>query len=310
MAKNVESDHPARSLLRSLAVLVISLAVLLGAYLYGQWRASRGLLPAFESQAAKERLAAAMQFQLHAAAEAEKNAVMADTDEASEKFAQEARRASAAVEEDRQELGRLIEADHWQDEAARFTEFSEAWQMHEELDREILGLAVENTNLKAMKLSFGPASEALQRMEMALHAVVAEASSSTDPASIQMAASQALIAALKIHAIQARHIAEPQDAEMDRIETEMKTLDEKVNQALSTIAAAGESFQPAADEAQAAYADFQKLNAQILELSRRNSNVRSAAISLGEKRLVTAQCRDLLGELQKSIQSNASTATR
>jgi hypothetical protein len=311
MVSDIDSPKPAKSLLPSIAALLIFLAVLFAAYFYGKMRASRGLLPGFESQAAKERLVAAMQFQLQVAAEAEKNAVMADTDESSDAFAQESRHASEAVEKARQELGRLIEADGRQDEVARFTEFSDAWKHHQQLDQEILALAVENTNLKAMELSFGPAGERLRKMESALDAVVEQSASSADASVIERAAWEALIAALKIHALHGRHIAESHDAVMDRIEAEMKSLDSEAREGLSTVAAeAGEPLQPSVDKARTAYADFQKINSQILELSRRNSNVRSAAISLGEKRQVTAQCRKLLSALQESIQPDILSATR
>src|SRR6185503_1930005 len=95
-----------------------------------------------------------IQLNLHTSVEAEKNAVMAETDEASEAFAQQARSASALVEENRRQLGRLIETEKRPDEVTLFDEFSIAWKRYQELDREILDLAVENSNLKAMRLSF------------------------------------------------------------------------------------------------------------------------------------------------------------
>jgi hypothetical protein len=162
-----------------------------------------------------------------------------------------------------------------------------------------------------MELSFGPAGERLQEMESALDAVVEQSASSADASVIERAAWEALIAALKIHALHGRHIAESHDAVMDRIEAEMKSLDSEAREGLSTVAAeAGEPLQPSVGKARTAYADFQRINSQILELSRRNSNVRSAAISLGEKRQVTAQCRKLLSALQESIQPDILSATR
>jgi hypothetical protein len=66
----------------------------------------------------------------------------------------------------------------------------------------------------------------------------------------------------------------------------------------------------ATQDVRTAYADFQKVNKEVLELSRRNSNIRSFALSLGEKRLVTAKCRELLTALQNSIESHRFEATR
>jgi hypothetical protein len=61
----------------------------------------------------------------------------------------------------------------------------------------------------------------------------------------------------------------------------------------------------------ASYQDFQKIHAEIVDLSRQNSNIRSAALSLGQKRKTTAQCQDLLAALQEKVQEGmAYKATR
>jgi hypothetical protein len=124
-------------------------------------------------------------------------------------------------------------------------------------------------------------------------------------------ASQALVAAFKIHRLQGRHIVEASDEEMSRIEAEMKTLDRQVIDGLNALSSLGGETQKATvDEAQAAYAEFEHIGEKILELSRRNSDVQSFAVSLGEKRKATAMCRDRLNALQESIQSYRFTATR
>lgn len=127
----------------------------------------------------------------------------------------------------------------------------------------------------------------------------------------EKAAYEALIAALKIHSLHGRHIAEPRDDQMDRIEADMKTLSARAKEDLNTItAAADESLAPTIDEAKSAYSKFQEVNAQIIELSRRNSNVRSAAISLGAKQQLTAECRALLSSLYDSIRGEKLVPTR
>jgi hypothetical protein len=45
-------------------------------------------------------------------------------------------------------------------------------------------------------------------------------------------------------------------------------------------------------------------------LSRRNSNVRSLAMSLGEKRMLTAACEDSLRALRDALAKRGFTATR
>jgi hypothetical protein len=46
---------------------------------------------------------------------------------------------------------------------------------------------------------------------------------------------------------------------------------------------------------------FMDLNAQIIALSRRNTNVRSLALSLDEKRKLTGPCEETLRALQAAI---------
>ena len=48
----------------------------------------------------------------------------------------------------------------------------------------------------------------------------------------------------------------------------------------------------------------------IIALSRKNTNVRSLALSLGRKRVVTAECEDQLRALGEALAKHESTATR
>jgi uncharacterized protein YPO0396 len=54
--------------------------------------------------------------------------------------------------------------------------------------------------------------------------------------------------------------------------------------------------------------EFAKINAEILSLSRRNSNVRSLALSLGRKRTVAAICDDHLRQLNDALASHGLAA--
>jgi hypothetical protein len=297
---NIARQGP--SFLPSIIALCLVLLAMLGAFLYGQARASRGIGSIYQDSVTKGRLIADMQKNLLAAAEAEKSAVMADTDEASEAFAAESRRASALVENARRELARLVDVGARPDEVRELGAFSMCWTKYRELDDEILGLAVENTNLKALRLSFGPVPAALERMQAALDTLVAATDASVDAAAIARRAYQVMPAALKIHALEGRHIAEPSDAEMDKIDAEMKVLDGRVNDGLNALSAASSDAGKAAVEAvRAAYADFQQVHTEVLALSRRNTNVRSLAMSIGQKRKITAQCQDHLSALQKAV---------
>jgi hypothetical protein len=307
----VNPDETKSSLRTSLVAFIVLLILLVGAYLFGVSQSSRGILSVLKEQDAKEHLVAAMLVNLQASSEAEKSAVMAETDEASQTFANEAQQKAAAVEEARSELSNLIADKGPADEEKLLGEFNTAWTAYQELDREILALAVENTNLKAVKLSMGPAADALTRFDAALQQIAAAAGSSPDGAERSKAAFQAVVAAHKIHTLEGPHIAESSGEVMDRIEGEMTALDKQVAAALDVLAKLpGADKQAELAQAQAAYQEFQQVQTQILKLSRRNSNVRSLTLSLGKKRLATASCTETLTALQTLIRSEKSPATR
>jgi hypothetical protein len=52
------------------------------------------------------------------------------------------------------------------------------------------------------------------------------------------------------------------------------------------------------------------VNDEIVTLSRRNSNVRSLALSLGRKRMVTAESEDDLRALEEALAKHEFSATR
>jgi hypothetical protein len=278
--------------------------MLSGAYVLGRAGGNRGFSMALHNRERSNRLLLEMRANLHRSAEAEKIAVMADTDESSEAYANKSKLAAVAVEEARRKLGREIESAKHPERTKLFEEFSAAWSRHQKLDREILDLAVENSNLKATRLSFGPSSESLARFEVAVREAMRK-SESPPGSAVAVAAFEALVAATKIHALHARHIAEARDEEMDRIELEMTALDGQVMRSLDALAASiNEAAMPNVEAARRAYMEFKTVHDQILALSRRNSNVRSLAMSLNEKGKATAICEERLRALQEAIQSD------
>src|SRR5215831_17977642 len=145
---------------------------------------------AFERSVKKLQLVQAMSRDLLAAAEAEKSAVMAETDEASQAFAAQSIQASQHVEQARRALEPLLEGKR--QEAHLFQEFNRCWAMLQEIDREVLALAVQNTNLKAFRLSFGPAAAAIRSMEDALTHLMDVVASSPDALPLTRLAAQAV----------------------------------------------------------------------------------------------------------------------
>jgi len=173
-------------------------------------------------QAEAHRLASHLHVQFARAADASNRAVMADTDDASAAAAKEAQQATSAVAQDIDSLARILGDLGDRDEARELEVFKGRFAQYRALDADILPLAVENTNIKAQRLSFGPAQEAVDTFKQSLETAVKLAPAKNASAAAASAA-QAVGATLEIQVIEARHIAESDDAAMTRMEAVMKT---------------------------------------------------------------------------------------
>jgi hypothetical protein len=248
-------------------------------------------------------LVARMRLALASASEAEKSAVLAVTDQDSQIFAGQALAIAAEVDRERKELGVLLAAGGTQDEKDLLVQFSKAFVDLQRIDNDLLGLAVKNTNIKAYSLAFGPAADAVDGMDAALFRLVAKSAGAPEGRDVARSAFGAQTATLRIQTLLAPHIAEESVKKMDEFEARMSKEDEEVRKDMDDLAA----FQalrgdPDLETAALDYARFCEVRGRILALSRENTNVRSLAMSLGQKRKVLVLCQDVLSALQQAIQ--------
>jgi hypothetical protein len=224
--------------------------------------------------------------------------------------AREARDATQAVERDLQELGPLLESLGYGDELRFLGTFEERFAEYRQLDEEILPLAIENSNLKAQRLSFGPAREAGAEFRQSLDAAV-RAAPSANVCSADALAARAVVALLEIQVLHAPHIAEAEDAAMTRMEAQMAAAEETARKAVDDLKQLiGTKASAQLTATIAAFDRFEATHREILSLSRRNSEVRSLALSLGRKRMVTAVADDQLRGLEEALAKHAFTGTR
>ena len=267
--------------------------------------------PVFINDVKKIRLVSEMRVKLNASVEAEKSAVLADTDEASHVNAEQALRLSDAVEDARLKIGVLIEAEKMGREVDLFREFSACWERFRQIDQELLPLSVLNTNLKAYELSYDSAQKAVKQLEESLCDLMNSDDTNDKSCGIVKLSQRTLSAALKIHALQSPHIAESRQDKMDEIETTIQMQDALINRSLDALSfLMNPKSKPLIVAASAAYAEFWRINMEVMKLSRQNNNVRSLALSLGQKRKTTVQCQDILAALEETIQSKVYKATR
>ncbi len=266
--------------------------------------------PPLERLTQARQASAELLVQFTKAADASNKAVMADTDEASVAFAREAEQAKQALQTNIDTLRPILESLDYSDESRLLQQFVTRFAEYRELDRRILDLAVENTNLKAQRLSFGPAQEAADSFRDSLEAVVPlDAAKDTWPVKARVAT--AIASVREIQALQAPHIAEADDAVMARVEKRMATAEVAARSALEALAPlVNARSRPRLAAAAAALDRFMSVNAQITALSRRNTNVRSLALSLNQKGKATGACEDSLRALRDALAKRGFAGTR
>ena len=258
-----------------------------------------GREPAFRRQAEEESLIGAIRETLLSSVEAEKSAVLATTDEESLAMARESRRLAQRIDALVGDLRTRVEADGRASVSERFATFASRWGDLEAVDERLLALAVANTNLKAMRLSARDGLAAVDRFLAALDGIER---SSTEPETIRLL-SRAATAAVREQSLLLIHIPSADDAEMTRLERQMSDLAARVDDALAALRTTGTVAAGALDSAAEAWAEERRIVAEVVQLSRENTNVRSFDVSVHEKRTATRACLDALAALQVAVAS-------
>lgn len=256
------------------------------------------------------RLSADLLVQLTMAADASNRAVMADTEATARSLAEEAARTSRAVQRDVDALAPLLQALQYTDESRLLDEFRARFDQYRALDRRILDLAVEGTNLRAQRLSFGAGHDAATAVRDALSRVTPR-DAAVDRWRVEALVSTAVMHVWEIQALHAPHIAQADHAAMTGLESQIATAATGARTALGGLAPLiGAASRPGLDAAVTAFDRFMAINDEILALSRRNTNVQSVALSLNQKRLITGASQDSLTAITAALAKRGFTATR
>jgi hypothetical protein len=257
-----------------------------------------------------QRLSADLLVQFTKGSDAANRAVMADTDDASATFAREAEQAAQGVQRDADALKPLLLDLGYAEEGRLLEDFGRRFDAYRGLDRTILSLAVENTNIKAQRLSFEAAQDSADAFRAAVEAAV-PSSDAPNQWRVRALAMTAVADLREIQVLQARHIAQADDAVMTRLEERMATAERGVRDALDALKpAVPEASASQVVAARASFDAFMKVNAEIVPLSRRNSNLRSLALTLNEKGKLTNACEATLRDLRDALAKRTLGGTR
>ncbi|HEY5958612.1 MAG TPA: hypothetical protein VIV60_18755 [Polyangiaceae bacterium] len=266
--------------------------------------------PAFVQLNQARQTTADLRIQFAKEVDASNRAVMAESDEASIAFAHEAQQASQTIEKGILSLASQFTNLHFPLESRLLGEFEHHFSEYLVLDRSILELAVENTNLKAQRLSFGASREAANSFRKSLEPIIS-AVATKDRCRADALAVKAALAVSEIQVLQAPHIAEADAAVMSHMEEEMDTLMVTTKEALGELSGlVGSKARGLVAHAQEELRRFKEISDQIVALSHRNSNVRSLDLALRARPPMTATCDDSLRAIQDALTNEGSKATR
>lgn len=247
-------------------------------------------------------------FQFEKATVATNRAVMAQTDAESAQLAAEARQARTKVRSDVDTLKPLLHSLEFTEESALLHAFENDFGEYVKADETILALAIENTNIKARAMAFGPAFAAADSVGDSLARAVPANSPNWRA---RAHAFEALAAIRELQALQAPHIEEPQDGAMDTMEARMASATARATAALAAVTSAvTPGGRAAAEAAETGFKPFMELHKQILELSRRNTNVRSLALVMEQKGEHTSACERGLQSLADALAARTTAASR
>ncbi len=288
-------------------ILLVLLALYFSKLL--EWNVQSGSVLGYTMKSSE--MTSRMRINLLKAVELEKSAFMAITDEESKTFADQSLMTADTVEHDYRELKSLVDKEKMEEEVKLLKEFGDCWKNFREIDKELLQLSVENTNIKATSLSYTEGAETMGRFQRAFAQLTEIRSTAAKEARITMLAYQAVTAALTIYNLQAPHINEAMDTKMDEIESVMKANEKRVRKSLNDLSRlVDERGRTFLDAASFAFEEFMKVNSEVVRLSRINSNIKSLQLSLGRKRKVAAQCEETLNSIQDVIRGRTFKATK
>jgi len=190
--------------------------------------------PVFVNDVKKVRLVSEMRVNLNASVEAEKSAVLADTDELSHAYADQTLRLSATVEDARLELGVLIEAEKMGREVIFSGSSAPAGEVPANRPGTVAAVRTEHEP-EGIRSFVWLSAESRQTIGGVPLRPMNSGVSNDKACGITRLSLQTLSAALKIHALQSPHIAESRPDKMDEIEATIQAQDAQVNQSLDAL---------------------------------------------------------------------------
>ena len=231
----------------------------------------------------------------------EKNALLASNDEDIKKNAEGAAAAVVQFEHIHATLTNVYRTDTQasKGELDAIAAIPALWDTFKKNDKAICDLAVTNTNVKATALSNGKGLETLQQLNAALEKAIAQSKKDIEAASAAAnhnamnagyekgdLARRIMLDAMELHRLQGVHINASSDAEMDKLDGQIKALDDRIQAEFKLLAPmANEKEKAELATAEVARKEFMATTAEVQRLSHLNTNANANALSMGAQRI-------------------------
>jgi methyl-accepting chemotaxis protein len=253
-----------------------------------------------------------MRLELLQAIRAEKNSILSVKDEDSREHAEEAAKAAAAVNRYRQELSRMLDQHASSESRANLAEFNRAWEDFQKIEKQLLALSVQNTNIKATALANSQGLDKVRALVDALNALLGlldkEVAEAKEPAQLSKAYKKVRLAGATQYQVLLMdqtldlHVAGATDEEMSRFEVQLKAQEKEIDANLAQLAEGAEPRERAVlDKAAAQFAAMKEVAGQVAKLSRANTNIRSIQLSMGDARTAAINCDSALARLTEDL---------
>ncbi len=288
--------------------LVIIAAVIMGLFALSKMSGINDRLNGIvDGSAEKVKLGARINQDVLAITRAEKNMILAKTQEEMDEYTKFIADTKTKMQKRREQLRKL--ADDVGKE--KLDEFAARWEEYLKINEKVRSFARLDSNGKAKRLSAGEARKAFDELENALETIAQESDRDFETAKLNSNARQLarsgekvklaerlLQNAIEYQRAEKNFILVTTQEEMDEYELIIENVQKEIESGFDKL---GKISNPdekiILDKAREAYDRFKILDKQVTDLSRTNGNVKAFNLSAGQGRQISEQCEALITEI-------------
>ena len=237
---------------------------------------------------------------------AQKNSILSPDDERSKEYATASRTSVTDARALFDKLKAAITEGKVEGQSAAAESLGKAIDAFQKVNNEALDLSVQNSNVKARKLLSGDMQRETNILAAHFQKWVGVVTSKENPTAADVARLKTLYelhtALLELHPTTIKHIESSNDGEMTALEKKLAELQDRIQSGL-TIASGGDPTGQV--EPRAALVDLKNTQANLMSLSRLDTNNRSTSISLVEAKAAADEFVARIADLDQLLAKEA-----